>query len=80
MAVEGKNEVARSLLDLQPTAILELYKVFPDTVGSPNKFLSFHGGSVFANMWFGKVYNIYPIPVEAEGFGVFGDGLYQDLD
>jgi len=74
MAVEGKNEVARSLLDLQPTAILELYKVFPDTVGSPNKFLSFHGGSVFANnvIWQGIQY--MPIPVEAEGFGVFGDG------
>jgi lambda family phage minor tail protein L len=74
MAVEGKNEVARSLLDLQPTAILELYKVFPDTVGSPNKFLSFHGGSVFANnvIWQGVQY--IPIPVEAEGFGVFGDG------
>jgi len=74
MAVEGKNEVARSLLDLQPTAILELYKLFPDTVGSPSKFLSFHGGSVFGNnvIWQGIQY--MPIPVEAEGFGVFGDG------
>lgn len=74
MAVEGKNEVARSLLDLQPTAILELYKLFPDTVGSPNKFLSFHGGSVFGGnvIWQGVQY--MPIPVEAEGFGVFGDG------
>jgi lambda family phage minor tail protein L len=74
MAVEGKNEVARSLLDLQPTAILELYKLFPDTVGSPSTFLSFHGGSVFGNniIWQGIQY--MPIPVEAEGFGVFGDG------
>jgi lambda family phage minor tail protein L len=74
MAVEGKNEVARSLLDLQPTAILELYKLFPDTVGSPSTFLSFHGGSVFGNnvIWQGVQY--IPIPVEAEGFGVFGDG------
>ena len=74
MAVEGKNEVARSLLDLQPTAILELYKLFPDTVDSPSTFLSFHGGSIFGEnvIWQGVQY--MPIPVEAEGFGVFGDG------
>jgi len=74
MAAEGKNEVARSLLDLQPTAILELYKLYPDTVNSPSVFLSFHGGSVFGGnvVWQGVQY--IPIPVEAEGFGVFGDG------
>lgn len=74
MAVEGKNEVARSLLDLQPTAILELYKLYPDTVNSPSTFLSFHGGSVFGGnvIWQGIQY--LPIPVESEGFGVFGDG------
>ena len=74
MAVEGKNEVARSLLDLQPTAILELYKIYPDTVDSPSTFLSFHGGSVFGGniTWQGVQY--IPIPVESEGFGVFGDG------
>jgi len=74
MAVEGKNEAARSLLDLQPTAILELYRLYPDTVDSPSTFLSFHGGSVFGEnvIWQGVQY--MPIPVEAEGFGVFGDG------
>lgn len=74
MAVEGKNEVARSLLDLQPTAMLELYKIYPDTVDSPSTFLSFHGGSVFGDnvIWQGIQY--IPIPVESEGFGVFGDG------
>jgi lambda family phage minor tail protein L len=74
MAVEGKNEVARSLLDLQPTAILELYKLYPDTVDSPSTFLSFHGGSVFGGniTWQGVQY--IPIPVETEGFGIFGDG------
>ena len=74
MAAEGKNEVARSLLDLQPTAILELYKLYPDTVNSPSIYLSFHGGSVFGGnvTWQGIQY--IPIPVEAEGFGMFGDG------
>lgn len=74
MAAEGKNEVARSLLDLQPTAMLELYKIYPDTVDSPSTFLSFHGGSVFRGnlIWQGIQY--IPIPIESEGFGVFGDG------
>jgi lambda family phage minor tail protein L len=74
MGAEGKNEVARSLLDLQPTAMLELYKIYPDTVDSPSTFLSFHGGSVFGDnvIWQGVQY--IPIPVESEGFGVFGDG------
>lgn len=74
MAAEGKNEVARSLLDLQPTAILELYKLYPDTTNSPNIFITFHGGSVFGGnvTWQGVQY--IPVPVEAEGFGIFGDG------
>ena len=74
MGAEGKNEVARSLLDLQPTAMLELYKIYPDTVDSPSTFLSFHGGSVFGDnvIWQGVQY--IPIPVESDGFGVFGDG------
>lgn len=74
MASEGKNEVARSLLDLQPTAILELYKIYPDTVNAPSAFFTFHGGSVFGGnvVWQGIQY--IPIPVESEGFGVFADG------
>ena len=47
MAAEGKNKVAQSLLDLQPTAVLELFRVFPDRVNLPNLFLGFHGGSNF---------------------------------
>ena len=36
MAAEGKNKVASSLLDLQPTAILELFKVYPDRINNPS--------------------------------------------
>jgi len=74
MAAEGKNEVARSLLDLQPTAILELYKIYPDITNAPSTFFTFHGGSVFGGnvTWQGIQY--IPIPVESEGFGVFADG------
>jgi len=74
MAVEGRNEVARSLLDLQPTAIVELYTLRPDTTNSPNLSIAFHGGSLFGKniTWQGIEY--VPVPIESEGFGVFGDG------
>jgi hypothetical protein len=32
---EGKNKIARSLLDLQPTAILDFYQIYPDIVNKP---------------------------------------------
>ncbi len=74
MAAEGRNEVARSLLDLQPTAIVELYRLRPDTTNSPNLSVYFHGGSMFGKniTWQGVEY--IPVPIESEGFGVFGDG------
>ena len=74
MSDEGKNEVAKSLLDLQPTAILELFKLYPDYQNRPEIFFTFHGGSNFANnvTWQGIQY--LPLPVETEGFGVFADG------
>ena len=74
MSDEGKNEVAKSLLDLQPTAILELFKLYPDYQNRPEIFFTFHGGSNFANnvTWQGLQY--LPLPVETEGFGVFADG------
>ena len=74
MSDQGKNEVAKSLLDLQPTAILELFKLYPDYQNRPEIFFTFHGGSNFANnvTWQGLQY--LPLPVETEGFGVFADG------
>ena len=74
MAEEGKNKVAESLLDLQPTAILELFRVFPDKVNKPTLFLGFHGGSIFDKSitWQGVQY--LPLAMEGEGFDIFGDG------
>ena len=74
MAEEGKNKVADSLLDLQPTAILELFRIFPDKVNKPTLFLGFHGGTVFNKSltWQGVQY--LPLAMEAEGFDIFGDG------
>ena len=74
MAEEGKNKVADSLLDLQPTAILELFRIFPDKVNKPTLFLGFHGGTVFNKSltWQGVQY--LPLAMEAEGFDIFADG------
>lgn len=74
MAAEGKNKVASSLLDLQPTAVLELFKVFPDRINKPTEYLGFHGGSIFDKpiTWQGIKYLC--LAVESEGFDILGDG------
>ena len=74
MAAEGKNKVASSLLDLQSTAILELFRVYPDRINHPTLFIGVHGGSIFdkAIKWQGAQY--LPIAIESEGFDILGDG------
>ena len=74
MAAEGKNKVASSLLDLQPTAILELFRVFPDRINKPTLFLGFHGGAVYEKsiVWQGVEY--LPLAIETEGFDILADG------
>jgi len=74
MAAEGKNKVASSLLDLQPTAVLELFRIFPDRINKPTLFLGFHGGAVYEKsiVWQGIEY--LPLAIETEGFDILGDG------
>mgnify|MGYP003117213028 FL=1 len=68
MAAEGQNKVASSLLDLQPTAVLELFRIFPDRINKPSLFLGFHGGVVYDKsvVWQGVQY--LPLAIESEGF------------
>tara|TARA_R110000824_G_scaffold33198_1_gene106528 strand:+ start:118 stop:2265 length:2148 start_codon:yes stop_codon:yes gene_type:complete len=74
MAEEGKNKVARSLLDLQPTALLEMFRIYPDRINEPNTFLGFHGGAIYSKCitWQGVEY--LPLAMESEGFDILGDG------
>ena len=74
MAAEGQNKAASSLLDLQPTAVLELFRIYPDRVNKPTMFVGFHGGAIFdkAIKWQGLQY--IPIAIESEGFDLLGDG------
>jgi lambda family phage minor tail protein L len=71
---KGQDKIARNLMDLQPTAIVELFRLFFNTVDSPGQYVSFHGGSLFGNdiIWQGLPYS--PIPVETEGFEINGNG------
>ena len=74
MAGEGKNKVAKSLLDLQPTAVLELFRVFPDRINKPTLFLGFHGGTLYDKslVWQGVQY--LPLAIETDGFDILADG------
>ena len=74
MAEEGKNKVARSLLDLQPTAILEIFRIYPDRVNQPNLFMGFHGGAIYSQSIVWQDYKYLPLSIESEGFDILGDG------
>tara|TARA_R110002110_G_scaffold399890_2_gene615952 strand:- start:2114 stop:4198 length:2085 start_codon:yes stop_codon:yes gene_type:complete len=73
MAGEGKNQVASSLLDLQPTAALEFFQIFPDPLNFGTNRINFHGGTLFGGVvtWQGIEY--IPTSLEGEGFETFGD-------
>ena len=74
MAEEGKNKVARSLLDLQPTALLELFRVYPDRINKPDAWLGFHGGAVYSESIQWQGFKYLPLAMESEGFDILGDG------
>jgi lambda family phage minor tail protein L len=71
---QGQDKVARNLVDLQPTAIVELFLLYLDTIDNGTAFIPFHGGSSFANgiTWQGIEY--LPLPVETEGFEITANG------
>lgn len=71
---QGQDKIARSLVELQPTAIIELFQLYFNTTNGKNNHISFHGGTNFSNeiIWGGVRYQ--PIPVETEGFEVNANG------
>ena len=71
---QGQDKIASSLIDLQPTAIVELFQLYFNQVDKPNDAVFFHGGAIFQNSitWQSKPY--IPIPVESEGFEVTANG------
>jgi len=71
---QGQDKIARSLMELQPTAIVELFLLYFNTVDKETSFIAFHGGAVFDKgiTWQGVAY--LPIPVETEGFEINANG------
>lgn len=71
---QGQDKIARSLVELQPTAIIELFQLYFNTTDGRNNYISFHGGTNFSSKitWGGVAYQ--PIPVETEGFEVNANG------
>ena len=71
---QGQDKIAKSLLELEPTAILELFLLYFDPQDQPDSFVAFHGGSIFQKpiKWQGVEY--LPLPVETEGFEISANG------
>jgi len=71
---EGQDKIARSLLDLEPTAILDLFLVYPDYNSQKGEVFAIHNGSLFKKgvVWQGRTY--MPIGLEVDGFEVNADG------
>jgi len=71
---EGSDKIARSLLDLEPSAIIDLFVIYPDIVNSPESYAPIHNGSIFKKgvVWQGTTY--IPVAIEIDGFEVNADG------
>lgn len=70
----GKNKISAEIFNIEPTAILDLFRIYPDIVNKPNVYFNLHGGSVFGVglTWQGEDY--MPVSMEHEGFEVSADG------
>lgn len=63
----ASSKVAKELLSLEPSAIIELYLIYPDKIKNPSFYLALHNGSNFGGpiTWQGQQYS--PAPIEIEG-------------
>jgi lambda family phage minor tail protein L len=71
---QGQDKVAKNLVDLQPTAIVELFLLYFDTIDNENAFIGFHGGSIFADTITWQNIEYLPLPVETDGFEISANG------
>ena len=44
---EGQDKAARSLLDLESSAIIDLFIIYPDIINEPSTYVPVHNGTVF---------------------------------
>lgn len=71
---KGQDKIAISLMDLQPTAIVEFFLLYFNTIDREDSFLAFHGGSNFGGGITWQGINYLPVPVETEGFEINANG------
>ena len=71
---KGQDKIAISLMDLQPTAIIEFFLLYFNTIDREDSFLAFHGGSNFSRGVTWQGINYLPVPVETEGFEINANG------
>ncbi len=75
MALErSRDKITKAVFDMEPTAVIDFYRIYPNTVTKPKSYLNVHNGSVFGGgvYWQGELYS--PIPMEVEGFSINSSG------
>lgn len=70
----GQDKISAEVFNIEPTAVLDLFVIYPDIINYPNRAFYIHNGSVFGIgiTWQGNDYK--PIAMEYEGFEVTADG------
>ena len=70
----GQDKIAAEVFNIEPTAVVDLFRVYPDIVNFPDTYFNMHNGSVFGIgiTWQGEDY--MPVSMEYEGFEVTSDG------
>ena len=70
----SRDKVSKAVFDMEPTAVIELFRIYPNESIKPNSYINVHNGSVFggAIVWQGELYN--PVPMETEGFSISSSG------
>ena len=63
----ASSKIAKELLSLEPSAIIELYKIYPDRIKNPSFYLNLHNGSNFGGPIFWQGQEYLPAPIEIEG-------------
>jgi lambda family phage minor tail protein L len=70
----SRDKITKAVFDMEPTAVIDFYRIYPNTVTKPKSYLNVHNGSVFGGgvYWQGELYS--PIPMEVEGFSINSSG------
>lgn len=71
---QGSMKIARELLSLEPTAVVELFTIYPDYQKRKDFYFNLHNGSLFDGSLFWQGEEYMPLPMEIEGFEAEANG------